>query len=85
MVFSAPLLVLGLMMTAVGVALIFLSLRPRRGREEVEQRGVGVVFIGPIPIVFGGSGKWAVIGVAVAMVIALLLVAASKRPDLIGW
>ncbi|RLI08315.1 hypothetical protein DRO42_06610, partial [Candidatus Bathyarchaeota archaeon] len=46
---------------------------------------VGVIFIGPIPIVFGGDRRWLVIGVAVAAVIAVVLLAASMYPDLIGW
>lgn len=82
---SAPLLVLGLALTAMGTIMLLLSFRPREGRGDVEHRGVGVLFIGPIPIVFGGSKRWFVIGIAVAAVVALLLLAASMNPDLIGW
>ena len=82
---STPLLVLGLALTAVGTVMVLLSFRPRDREGDVEHRGVGVIFIGPIPIVFGGKGRWIYIGIAVAAVIALLLVAASMRPDLIGW
>ena len=82
---SAPLLVLGLAMTAVGTVMLLLSFLPRERRGDVEHRGVGVILIGPIPIVFGGDRRWLVIGVAVAAVIAVVLLAASMYPDLIGW
>lgn len=83
--FSAPMFVLGLALTAVGTAMVLLSFRPRDREGEVEHRGIGVIFIGPIPIVFGGKGRWVYIGIAVAAMIALLLVAAAMNPDLIGW
>ena len=82
---STPLLVLGLALTAVGTVMVLLSFRPRDREGDVEHRGVGVIFIGPIPIVFGGKGRWIYIGIAVAAVIALLLAAAAMNPDLIGW
>jgi len=85
MAVSIPLLVFGLSLTAIGVAVLLLSLRPRDRREGVEHRGLAVIFFGPIPIVFGGKGRWALIGAAIAAVIALLLVFASMHPELIGW
>ena len=81
---SAPMLILGLALTAVGTTMLLLSFRPTERGEELEHRGAGVIFIGPIPIVFGGRGRWTLIGVAVAA-IALLLVVASMNPDIIGW
>ena len=81
---SAPMLIFGLVLTAVGTVMLLLSFRPTGRGEKLEHRGAGVIFIGPIPIVFGGRGRWAVIGVAVAA-IALLLVVASMNPDIIGW
>jgi len=85
MVVYAPMFVLGLAMAAIGTVMLFLSFRPRERRGRVEHGEVGVVFIGPIPIVFNGRGKWALVGVAVAAVIALLFLGASVRPDLIRW
>ena len=81
---SAPMLILGLALTAVGTVMLLLSFRPTERGEELEHGGAGVIFIGPIPIVFGGRGRWTLIGVAVAA-IALLLVVASMNPDIIGW
>jgi uncharacterized membrane protein len=85
MAVSIPLLVFGLSMTAIGVAMILLSLRPRDAGKNVEHRGAALIFLGPIPIFFAGKGRWALMGVTVAAVIALLLVVASMHPDLIGW
>ena len=81
---SAPMLILGLALTAVGTVMLLLSFRPTERGEKLEHRGAGVIFIGPIPIVFGGRGRWTLIGVAVAAVV-LLLVVASMNPDIIGW
>ena len=81
---SAPMLIFGLVLTAVGTVMLLLSFRPTERGEKLEHRGAGVIFIGPIPIVFGGRGRWTLIGVAVAA-IALLLVVASMNPDIVGW
>ena len=85
MAVSVPLFVFGLSLTAIGVFMVLLSLRPRDGRKGVEHRGAAIIFLGPIPIVFAGKGRWALMGVTVAAVIALLLVVASMYPELIGW
>lgn len=85
MEFSSPLLVLGLALTAIGTIILLLSLRPREREGDVEHRGFGVILIGPIPIIFGSNKRWFVIGIAAAAMIALLLLAASMYPDLIGW
>lgn len=85
MVVSTPVLALGLALTAVGTAMLLLSLRLRGNKRDVEHRGRGVILIGSIPIIFGGNRRLLAIGIAVAAVIALLLLAASMYPDLIGW
>ncbi len=85
MAVSVPLLVFGFSLTAIGVAMILISLKPREGSKGTEHRGAAVIFLGPIPIVYAGKGRWALMGVTIAVVIALLLVVASIYPDLIGW
>jgi uncharacterized protein (TIGR00304 family) len=82
---STPLLGLGLAMTGLGVLMLLLSFRSTEERGEVEHSATGVVFIGPIPIVFGGKGKWTMIGIAVSLVVILLIALAVFQPDLIGW
>ncbi|KON30863.1 hypothetical protein AC482_02620 [miscellaneous Crenarchaeota group-15 archaeon DG-45] len=84
MAVSAPMFVLGLSMAAIGTVMLFLSFRPREGRERFEHGGMGVIFIGPLPIALGGRGRWVLVGMAIAVVTILFLVA-SARPDLIGW
>ncbi len=79
-----PLLGLGLAMTGLGALLLLLSFRSSEW-GEVDRKAAGVVFIGPIPIVFGGRGRWAVIGVALVFVVVLLIVLVTFQPDLIGW
>jgi uncharacterized membrane protein len=51
----------------------------------VIRRGVGVVFIGSLPIVFGGSKKLVLIGMAAALAMALLLLIAYTNPSMVGW
>jgi uncharacterized protein (TIGR00304 family) len=82
---SAPLLGLGLAMTFVGAILVLLSFRPRDKRGSVETRTAGVIFIGPIPIVFGGKGKWTLIGIVAAIILALLIAAMAAQPGTVGW
>ena len=85
MTVSIPLLGLGLAMTGLGALLLLLSFRSTGERGEAEHRTAGVVFIGPIPIVFGGRGRWAAIGATFVLVIVLLIALATFQPDLIGW
>jgi uncharacterized protein (TIGR00304 family) len=82
---STPLLGLGLVLAGVGVLLLLLSFRSTEEIGEVEHRAAGVVFIGPIPIVWGGRGRWALVGIVVVVVIFLILVFAMAQPELIGW
>lgn len=82
---STPLLGLGLVLIGFGVLLLLLSFRSTEDIEEVEHRAAGVVFIGPIPIVFGGRGRWTFISLVVVIVIFLILVFAMAQPELIGW
>ena len=82
---SAPLLGLGLAMTFVGTILVLLSFRPRDERGSIDTKTAGVIFIGPIPIVFGGKGKWTLIGIALAIVVALLIAAVAAQPDIVRW
>jgi uncharacterized protein (TIGR00304 family) len=82
---STPLLGLGLAMTFVGAILVLMSFRPRDERGSVETRTAGVIFIGPIPIVFSGKGKWTLVFIALAIVVALLIAAVAAQPDIVGW
>jgi uncharacterized protein (TIGR00304 family) len=82
---SAPFLTLGLALMAAGSIMLILSFQSGEPRKSVEYRGMGVIFIGPLPIVLGSSKKWFVVGIALAAVIAVLLLAASMQPNLFGW
>lgn len=82
---STPLLGLGLAMTGLGAILILLSFRYSMERGEAEHRAAGLVFIGPIPIVFGGKSNWAAIVAAFVFVIVFLIIMATIQPNLIGW
>jgi uncharacterized protein (TIGR00304 family) len=81
---SAPLFGLGFAMTLVGALLLFMSFRPREDDGRVEYRSAGIIFIGPIPIVLGGRGKWMLIGIAAAVVIAFLVVLTMAQPGSLG-
>jgi len=85
MTVSVPMLLLGFSLTAVGTVLLLFSFRRSGGRDGFEHRGAGVIFIGPIPIILGGKGRSAVLGIVVVAVITLMLMVASMFPDIIGW
>lgn len=82
---STPLLGLGLVLVGVGVLMFLLSFRSTEEIGDLEHRAAGVVFIGPIPIVFGGRGRWTLFGIVVVVVIFLLMMFAMAQPELIGW
>lgn len=46
----------GFLAVIAGFILILLSIFSM-GREERETRGFGILFLGPIPIIFGGRGR----------------------------
>jgi uncharacterized protein (TIGR00304 family) len=70
------LLEIGFVLLIFGVALVFLGviLASTCGlkKENAKVEGGGVVLIGPIPIVFGTSSKWAVVALILAIVLMLL-------------
>ncbi len=80
---SSGLLFAGFLLTLLGIYLVYLSLRA--GPGEVDAAAVGVIFIGPIPIIVGGGRKWIIAALAVAAMIMLYMVSKQIKPDLIGW
>lgn len=80
---SSGLLFAGLALTLLGVYLVYLSLRA--GPGEVDAAAVGVVFIGPIPLIVGGGRKWIIAALVVTAMIMLYMVSKQIKPDLIGW
>ena len=80
MAVSTPVLGLGLAMMGLGVFLVLLSIWPRDERGVIENRSVGVIFIGPIPLVLGGSRKWVFAAILGASIVGLLLAVALIGP-----
>lgn len=80
MAVSTPVLGLGLAMMGLGVFLVLLSIWPRDEEAVVESRSVGVIFVGPIPIVLGGNRKWLFAAILGGSIVALLLAVALIRP-----
>lgn len=80
---SSGFLAVGAMMVVAGAIMVYMSLRA--GPSEAKSGGAAVIFIGPIPIVLGGSRKWVVAALGAAAVILLVMVIRSAQPELIGW
>jgi uncharacterized membrane protein len=80
---SSGFLAVGAVMVVAGAIMVYMSLRA--GPSEVRSGGAAVIFIGPIPIVVGGSRKWVVAALGAAAVILLVMIMRSAQPDLIGW
>ena len=80
---SSGFLVVGAVMVVAGAIMVYMSLRA--GPSEAKSGGAAVIFIGPIPIVLGGSRKWVVAALGAAAVILLVMVIRSAQPGLIGW
>lgn len=82
---SAPLFGLGFAMTVIGALLLLVNFRSRKDDDrEAEFRSAGIIFIGPVPIVLGGRGKWMLLAIAAAVVIAFLVVLTMSRPGSVG-
>lgn len=81
---SAPTLGLGLAMTGLDTIMLLLSFKPRDEGEDAGYRSSGVIFLGPIPIVFGGMNRWAIVGIAVLATIFLFVAAAMAQPEILG-
>lgn len=65
----------GVVVTGLVVIALAVILGSRgRSREErgVEVKGGGVIMIGPIPIIFGSSPRWAVAAMLLAMALLIL-------------
>jgi len=80
---SSGFLAIGAVMVVAGAIMVYMSLRA--GPSEAKSGGAAVIFIGPIPIVLGGSRKWVVAALGAAAVILLVMVIRSAQPELIGW
>lgn len=78
---TTTLLPLGFVLIVVGIALLILSFGGRR----VEGRGFGILFIGPIPILFGGGGRRWLLFTLIAALLFLLILALSTSPHVVGW
>jgi len=73
---DATLLTIGALLIFLGFviavsAILLTILRQPKGRREI--KGGGVIFIGPIPIIFGTDKK--MIGVALVSALTILLIA----------
>jgi len=80
---SSGFLVVGVAMAIAGAIMVYMSLRA--GPSEAQSVGAAVIFIGPIPIVVGGSRKWVLTALGAAAVILLVMIMSSAQPELIGW
>jgi uncharacterized membrane protein len=80
---SAPLLGLGLTMTGIGTILLLLSFKPRDEGDEGELRSTGIIFLGLIPLAFGGRGMWAIVGIAIVVMIFIFVAAAMAQPEIL--
>jgi uncharacterized protein (TIGR00304 family) len=82
---SATLLGLGLVMTVLGALMIVLSMKSRGNERKHESSSMGVIFLGPIPIVLGDRGRWIIIGVAAVILMVFLFTVNVYQPYLLGW
>ncbi len=77
------LVILGIILLLVGILISALS-GTSRGEESGEKTEVGgVVIIGPIPIIFGSSGKAALMAAVlgtVIMILAIILYVMARQP-----
>jgi len=78
---------IGFVLIAIGVVLAFVAMillvfRPNRGPGQ--GRGVGVLLIGPIPIVFGTDKQSVRAVIVLAIILMLVVLAIMLVPLLLG-
>lgn len=83
--FSVLLIPLGFMLICAGVMMLLMSLKKNKRSDDIRRMEFGMIFLGPIPIVFGGSKRIVVIGLVLVALIAALLFIGFTNPQLIGW
>lgn len=81
----SALLPLGFMLICAGVMMLLISVKMNKRSDDIRRKEFGIVFLGPIPIVFGGSKRIVVIGLVFVALIAALLFIGLANPQLIGW
>ena len=80
---SSGFMFIGIVMTLLGILMVFISLRAQP--EEIEKSEIGLIFIGPMSIIVGGSRKWIIAALGIACLIIFVLIAKRFQPNLIGW
>jgi uncharacterized membrane protein len=80
---TVGLLIIGFLLTIIGAMMVYISLQPNR--KEIETKGMGVIFIGPIPIIIKGGRKWIIAALGIAGIILILMFTTSQNPNIIGW
>ena len=80
---TGGLLIIGLLMTLIGALMVYISLQPNR--KEIETKGMGVIFIGSIPIIIKGSRKWIITALGIAGIILFFIFTVSQNANIIGW
>ena len=81
--YSNECLIVGSLVTIIGTLLIYKSLRAHP--IDFKLRGVGIIFLGPIPIVFTGSRKWIITALGIFGIVLVFLLILNWRHSLISW
>lgn len=68
---STVFLITGVLMTLLGLLMIFVSLRAHP--SEIDGKQKGIVYIGNIPFVVGGPRRWIVTALGVVILIMFYL------------
>ena len=81
---SPSILGLGLTLTGLGTLLLLLSLKNKSDSKSSDIVSKGIIFFGPIPIIFGGRNKWAIAVVVVSVMIVVYIAAVMAQPEIVG-
>lgn len=79
---SLMVLLTGLLISGIGFLMVLFSLKA--SPDEVKQSSKGVIFIGSIPLIFGGNRRWITL-VLVTAVILVFFILRLDNPGITGW
>jgi uncharacterized protein (TIGR00304 family) len=79
---STILFTTGFVISGIGFGLVLLSLKA--SSDELKRKATGIIFVGPIPLIFGGDRRFVTLLLVTAILIFIFIISVYQ-PNLIGW
>lgn len=81
--YSNEFLLFGFITTMIGSLFVYKALKAHP--IDFKSKDVGIIFLGPVPIVITGHRKWIITALGIFGLILLLMLIVNWRHDIISW